>query len=123
LAVERGKHQLALSHVLGAVEQQHRVLAHDRLEWGSVRLAGVKRLRAAGEDLLDHLRVRDPDDLADHELDGEEVSVAPAAALEERDRPQHPLAHLDGSRGAWSRRKCHADNVLTARATSVNAIT
>ena len=54
LAVERGQHQLALAHVLGAVEQQHRVAPHQRLERSGVRLARVQHVRVAPEDLLDH---------------------------------------------------------------------
>ena len=58
LAVERGQHQLALAHVLGAVEQQHGVAAHQRLQRSGVRLAGMEGVGVAREDLLDHLRGR-----------------------------------------------------------------
>ena len=57
LAVEGGQHQLALAHVLGAVEQEHRVAPHQRLERGGVRLAGMEGVRVAGEHLLDQRRV------------------------------------------------------------------
>ena len=58
LAVEGRQHQLALAQVLGAVEQQHRALAHDRAE-RRVGLAGAQLLRRAAEHLLDELRVED----------------------------------------------------------------
>ena len=47
LAVEGGQHQLALAHVLGAVEQQHGVLSHQRLERRRVGLAGVQHVGIA----------------------------------------------------------------------------
>ena len=49
LAVEGGQHQLALAHVLVAVEQQQRVRPERRAQ-DLVRLAGVGALRPGGED-------------------------------------------------------------------------
>ena len=65
LTVEGREHQLALAHVLAAVEQQHGVAAHQRLQRCRVRLAGVEGVRIAREDLLDHGRVGDEHDRAD----------------------------------------------------------
>ena len=65
LAVERGEHHLALAEVLGAVEEEERVLAEERLEH-EVRLAGVPLVRAESEDLLHDLGVGDHDDGGSH---------------------------------------------------------
>ena len=50
LAVEGGQHQLALLHVRRLVEQDHRVLADERLEHPRA-LAGVEDVGRGGEDL------------------------------------------------------------------------
>ena len=106
--VERREHQLALRHVLGAVEQQQRVLAEDR-EQDPVRLAGVEQVGIAGEHRLDVVGVRDhhPRALVG-DAQPERVAVALAAlrhhplgaAKPDRglERPRHARARREGGR-------------------------
>ena len=87
LAVERGHHPLAGGQVRLLVEQQHRVLAHDRPE-DRVALAGVERGRRAGEHLADVLRPGQHDGLPGRrELDREHVAVAPVPARRDLGAP------------------------------------
>ena len=82
---ERRHQQLAGALVLRAVDEQQRVLAHDRAE-DRVALAGVEDLRVAAEDLLGGLRLVEEHQrpaLGD-EPDGEDVAVLALQRGDER---------------------------------------
>ena len=103
LAVEGGEHQLALLHVLGLVEQDHRVGADDRLE-DPRALAGMQVLGRRGEDLLDVRRVRMHHERRHaEEAEREAVAVEPAGALQEGNRARPPADALQqpGVRRSW----------------------
>jgi hypothetical protein len=101
-AVERGQHQLALRHVGGLVEQQHRVVAEHR-EQHHVCLAGVEQARVAGEDLPDRVGMgeEDPDPLVG-DAQCEHVAVAAPAVLEHRAGAEDPAERLQRARRARS---------------------
>ena len=90
LAVERRQQQLALAHVLVAVEGEQRVGAQHRSERAGGRLAAAEVLRVARERLLHHRRIGHVGDEAEAgEPPGEHVAVAAPA-------PQHPPVRLGG---------------------------
>ena len=98
LSVERGQEQLALAHVLRAVEQQHGVGAEQGREH-AVSLAGVEQVRIAGEDALDLLRIgREHDRAIGDRAHRERVAVAPVQALQELRRPEDERRHQEGTR-------------------------
>ena len=106
LAMERRHEGAAAGEVLGTVREHHRARAHRRLER---RPATPGRLvPRVGVDGAHELRLAD-----DHHrpaksaaTQGEDVAVTAPAALEERDRPQHPAQRLDDrreGRPGWQR--------------------
>ena len=104
LAVERRQHELALAHVGGVVEEQHRLVPEQRQQ-DPVGLAGVQQPRIAGEHLLDRVGVgeEDPGALVG-DLHGEHVAVAAVKLLHHRGRPHEPTQGLNGARPRWAGR-------------------
>ena len=108
LAVERREHQPPLAQVLGAVQQQDRVRAGERLQHARA-LAAAEHLGVGGEHALDvrgighehHRSVRPCD------LERERLAVASVAAAQQRRRPHDPLGHLDRGRLARPGRQRH----------------
>ncbi len=99
LAVEGGEHQLALLHVRGFVEQDHRVGPDDRFEHPRAvpRLQHVGR---RGEDFLDLPRVGEHHERRrEGQADREALPVTGAAALQVGERPHPEAEELDGLRG------------------------
>ena len=83
LAVEGGKHQLALLQVRALIQQDDRVRPDDGLEHPS-SLAGVKNVGRRREDLLDLVRVGDHHEgRRQRQANREPLAVAGAAALQE----------------------------------------
>ena len=99
LAVKGGQHQLALSHVRVAVQQDHGIAADERLDHASP-LAGMKDVGRRRVDLLHLAGVGD-----DHErrrrrqADREPLAVAAPALLEEGERPLPDPDALDQGAG------------------------
>ena len=95
LAVERGEHQLALLHVGAAVEQDHRVVADDRLQDAGA-LARSQHVRRSREHLLDLVRLRDHHERRrEREPQREALAVAGPVALEVGERARPEADHLD----------------------------
>ena len=98
LAMEGRKHQLALAHVRGVVEQQHGVVAQQRKK-DPVCLAGVQEARVAGEDLLDRVGMGQEHPCAlVGDLHGEHVAVTAVELLHHRPGPDEPAGGLNGAR-------------------------
>ena len=95
LAVERRQHELALAQVRGAVEQQDRVGAEDRLEEvEAAGRAGAQRVAVAGGDRLDDARVRHEDVRhgvrARQPPEREDLAVVALGLAQQRRRAQRP---------------------------------
>ena len=117
LAVERGQHQLALLHVGVAVEQDHRVVADDRLQ-DARALARVQDVGRRREDLLDLVRLGDHHERRrEREPDREALAVARPVALEVGERPRPEADHLDrrGIGGARGKALVHAAPIVGGR--------
>src|SRR5438105_4567437 len=88
-----------------AVESQQRVAAQDRAH----RRVGLPRgedIAATREDLLDVLRIREHDDVAEGVgTHREQVAVAAPGPLHERERTHGPQHGLDPARDARARRR------------------
>ncbi len=109
LAVEGGQQLAAAAQVLGAVGEQDRGRAGERLQHRRAR-AAVELLRPGGEHAPDRLRVGHEHHrrVRPRDADRERVAVAGAAAAQERRRPGDPLDRLQRGRLARSRRQRHA---------------
>jgi hypothetical protein len=92
--VERRQHELAAAQMLSALEQQHGLRAHHRLQrqhasdGQPVVAVGVDRPHRVGVG-HDHQRC-----LEAEELDAERVAESPATRFQERDRPGEPVHGL-----------------------------
>ena len=94
VAVERGQHQPALAHVLGAIEQEDRMAAERRLQH-AVGLAGVHPVAVVGEHRPDQIGVADAHHLAaDRQVDDEGVAVALPAPLDKLGKAELPQQRL-----------------------------
>ena len=105
LAMERGQHQLALLHVDAAVEQDHGVVADDRLQHPRP-LTRAQDVGRRGEHLLDLLRLGDHHERRrERELQRKALAVARPAALEEGQGPGPEAQHWIAGRvgGSWGR--------------------
>src|SRR5690606_27726641 len=106
LAAHRRRQEPALAQVRRAVEEQHRVLADERLEQ-RVRLARVEHVRVAGEDLLHQRgRRREHERAEPREVRRERIAVFPRTVLEPLERPLRELDELDDgglARTGWER--------------------
>jgi hypothetical protein len=99
LAVEGRQHELALAHVLLAVEHEDRARAGERLQERGAR-ARVELRRVGGVDALDLRRVRGEDHrpVRPREPERERLAVARLGAAHERGRPRDPLVGLERGR-------------------------
>ena len=100
LAMERRQHQFAVREVVGALQQQKRAGAENRLEDDvAAGRQAVPRLRVQR---LDRLRVGDHHHrpLEAEELDAERVSVALPTLMHERQWPERPPQGLDQRRSS-----------------------
>ena len=109
VAVEGGQQLAAAAQVLGAVREQDRGRAGERLEHGRAR-AAVQHGRVGGEHAPDRLGVGDEHHrrVRPRDADGERVAVAGAAAAQERRRPGDPLDRLQRGGLAGTGRQRHA---------------
>ena len=109
LAVEGGQQLAPPAQVLGAVREQDRRRAGERLQHGRAG-AAVQHAVVGGEDPPDLGRVGDQHHrrVRPRHADGERVAVARAAAAQERGRPRDPLDRLQRGRLAGSGRQRHA---------------
>ena len=116
LAVEGREQQLALLHVRGLVEQDHRVGADDRLEHPRAG-AGMEHVGGRGEHLPDLVRVAQHHERRrERQAEREPPAVPRPAALEERQRPRPEADALQegGQRGTRWEIGAHRDRSPTA---------
>ncbi len=112
LAVERRQHELALREVGALVEQDHGVLADDRLE-DARALAGMQDVRRCGEDLLDLGGVREHHERRDAEQADREALAEPVAvSLEIGEWPVPPGHRLNHGRRGRTWRQCWTSALL-----------
>ena len=104
LAVKGRQQQLALAQMLGAVEQQHRALAHDRAEH-RVGLAGAQFVGRAAEHLLDQSGLEDHHEARVEQVaEGHDVAVASTARVDEASRHEDETERLQDARQRRARR-------------------